>query len=208
MKKNIVYILFIFLSFSFDSVFAQNITDFETELIKYHGTKDSLVGDDLWIYDKSFNQIKKVDLAIFKEKKYETYLVDLTWYLGYHIDLVNCLFLYNKESKEIVFTGELWCNGFKKDFYKSLIGNTISDKSTARKFVSDFEKLVQINNPKVKFENVYFENGTTYFFQTNYSIPKKTRLLERIIILNHPKGKLTGINIINPKRQTDLEIIK
>jgi hypothetical protein len=108
-------------------------------------------------------------------------------------------FTFNAETKELEFVGEIWCNGFKASFYDNLIGYSLPNKKTIKKFVADFEKLVQVNNSEVKFENIYFETDRTTFYQTDYMIPKKKRQLWRIVVLNHPKGTLSSINIINPK---------
>jgi len=195
----VINIIFILIGFVFSTSYSQNQTEFETELIKYHGLKDTLPRDNFWIYDKENNEIKKIKLDIYKNTSLQTYLVEMTWYLGYHSDDVNCIFTFDMNTKEIEFVGELWCNGFKESFYDNLLGYKITNKTDAKKFVLNFEKLLQANNPKVKFENMYYEENRTVFLQTNYDIASEKRLLWRIVVLNHPKGRLSGIQPINPK---------
>jgi len=176
----------------------QNHSDFETELIKYHGTKDTLVVvDELWIYDKTFNKIKEVKLEIFKEPNVKTYLVDMVWYLGYHVNDVQCLFKFNTETKEIEFTGELWSNGFKTRFFKEFIGYPLSDKNAVNKFIAEFEKLLQANNPNIKFSNIYKEKKQTVIYMTQLTESNDDSKLLNIIVLHHPKPWLYKIVVFN-----------
>lgn len=197
MLKKEIYLVLI-AGISFWNLFSQNNIEFEKQLIKYHGAKDTLVGDNLWIYDNIYVKIKKVNLDIFKNSDIETYLVPMTWFLGYHTDEVNCLFTFDTKSKKINFVGELWCNGLKEDFFKVFIGYPMKNKNEVIKFVKDFEKLIQTNNPEVKFEHIYYDTTRTIFYQTDYSIPKERREVSSIIVFNYPKGKLISINRISP----------
>ena len=206
MKKTIAHIILLLIGIYFCNVNAQNYTEFEKELIKHHGIQDTLFGDDLWIYDKSINKIKKVEPSIYSKFGIETYLVDMTWYLGYHIEEVNCVFTFDPKIKKLEFIGELWCNGFKEDFFCNLIDYPLPNDKAVKKFVADFEQLLQLNNPKVKLEKIYLETGRTVFYQTDYIEPREIRKLWRIIVLNHPNGKLSSINVINPSSKTDAVI--
>ena len=165
--------------------------------------KDTLRGDNLWIYDKEYHKINKTELAIFQNSKVETYLVDMTWYLGYHMDEIKCLFTFEPETKELKFVGDITCNGFKPEFYNQLIGYSLPNEKSVKKFVTDFEDLIKINNPGAKFENAYYEDGRTVFYQTNDNNTDGKRKIWRIIVLNHHKGKLHSMNIINPSAKTE-----
>ena len=170
LKKNIAHILILVIGLAFSNLYGQNYAEFETELIKHHGMKDTLRGDNLWIYDKEFHKIKKTELTIFENSKVDTYLVEMTWYLGYHVDEINCLFTFEPETKELKFVGDITANGFKPEFYDQLIGYSLPNEKSVKKFITDFEELIKINNPGVKFENAYYEDGRTVFFRLTITI--------------------------------------
>lgn len=197
MRKTLLHIIYIIIFTNSIIGIAQNYAEFETELIKNHGIKDTLVGDDLWIYDKNFNEIKEVNLEIFPEPSLKTYLVDMTWHLGYHVNDVKCIFTFNTNTKEIKFIGELWCNGFKEGFFEQFIYTPLENESDIDKFVVNLESLLKLNNPDISFENIYKENDETVIYMTHLDKPANERKLRNIIVLHHPKPRLYKIVILN-----------
>jgi len=198
LKKEIYLVLLAVISFW--NLFSQNNSEFEEQLIKYHGTKDTLVGKDLWIYNTVFAKVKKVDLDIFKNSKIETYLVPMTRYLGKNIDEVSCLFTFDPKNNEINFMGEFWCEGFNEEFFKALIGYPLKNRRAVKKFVKDFKKMLETNNPEIRFGHISYDTSRTTLYLTDFNISKEEREIIRILVINYPDGKLTSINSIRPDK--------
>jgi hypothetical protein len=194
--KKLLYIFLLLFLFNFTNTFSQVSQEFKEKLTAFHGIQNQKNADDIWIYDDSHHKIEKVNSKIYSNLGIETYLVEMTWKLGYHRDEVNCLFSFNPSTNEIKFMPELWCKGYSKEFLVDIIGYDIQNQ---KKFVKDFEDLLQLNNPKLKLEKVYYDKRQTTMYQSRYLETKKLRDIWRIIVLQHSKnGKLIQINVLRP----------
>ena len=199
MKNTIITALLILLGVLSFTANGQNYLEFKTELIKKHSPSYVLyTGEGTCVFQKLHSKIEKIELDIFPDKDIELYSVNMTCYLGYHVDEVNGLFSFDTFTKEIVFANELWYEGLLQEFYCNLLYSELQNENAIKKFVADFEKLLRVNNPNVRFENIYYEEYSTTFYQTNLNKGKQIRELERIIVLRHPNKRLLKIGLVDP----------
>ncbi|MFC4739589.1 hypothetical protein ACFO3U_06240 [Flavobacterium ponti] len=189
-------LLFFIITFNSNS---QTIDEFEKILIEKFPNKDTINEED-WVYYKDESSITEIELEIYVDKKINTYLVKMYTMVCFNFEEIDCVFTFDKEKNEIEFVPEIWYSGLKKDFYNNLIGYDLKSNNRIFEFIKGFEKLLKINNSELdlKIENIYFENGRTTFYLVENANNKKEKSIRNIIVLNHPKEKLSSLNILNP----------
>lgn len=188
--------LFVFLLIVFNSN-SQTIDEFEKVLLEKYAQKETIHEGD-WVYYKNESSIKETDLKIYSNKKFKTYLVKMFTIVCFGFEEINCVFTYDKENNEIEFLPEIWYSGLKEEFFCNLIGYELKNKKQVNNFIQNFKQLLKINNPDLDIQNVFYEEDRTIFLLVDIFPNKEEKSTRNIIVLNHPKEKLSSLNILNP----------
>lgn len=191
-----IFFSLVILIFGFSSN-SQTIDEFESVLMEKYPNKETISEED-WVYYKDENSIAEIDLEIYSDKKFKTYLVKMYTMVCFNFEEIDCVFTFDKENNEIEFVPEIWYSGLKNEFYNNLIGYELKNKKQINNFIHDFEELLKINNPDLRIENIYYEEGRTIFFLTHLLPNRDESSIRNILVLYHHKGKLYKINVLNP----------
>jgi hypothetical protein len=133
--------------------YAKTIEDFLIATFPINSNKDGR-----WVYYKDIAKIQKIEKTTIGKilPDYNIYSVNLTNYLGWHINQGTCLVFVDSIHGKITYAKPLWYGGVSEPLIKLFIGKSLNDKDTLLSFLTELNELMQI--------------GSSYKFrQTSYS---------------------------------------
>jgi hypothetical protein len=142
MKKLLILLLFGFIH----SVYAQKYTGLEKVLQKELST--SSTKDGRWVFYAKRASIEKLDKVQIKKyfPEYDVFKMELTNYLGYHVNQANCIVLYDSLKSAIIKVDPLWYGGISDTLIKLCINKKFDNKDSLLNFMKAIHELMVIDS--------------------------------------------------------------
>jgi hypothetical protein len=120
--------------------------------------------DGRWVYYKEYGNIQKIEKSIIGKllPGYTIYKVNLTNYLGWHINQGTCLFLLDSINSKFTFVEPLWYGGINKSLIKLFVGKDFRSKDSLVNFFTELHDLMQIGS-SYKFKETYYSDTLIKF---------------------------------------------
>ena len=151
------------LMFSTASI-GQRMTEVKDKLGKTYPS-DSIKGDDIWVYYNDY-KIEKVKHRLFKKllPNVTFYKSTFTHYLGHHIEDVECIFLYDKNSLEVVIYPPIdYYDGILDDLFGRLSIVKFITKQEKNNLVKGIRDLILLSTPYMQIKNVEIDENLITF---------------------------------------------
>jgi len=154
--------------------------------------------DGRWVYFSNTAGIKQIDKPIVQQviPKYAFYEMQLTNFLGYHINKSNCLVLIDTIKSKTFLVVPMWYSGASKDFLKLFIGKQFADSTTLMQFTIALQELMLTGSSGELEAPVYALDKITFDHTYEYGSHNKQvwRHIEIILVEN----KIKRFTFTNP----------
>ena len=157
--KHLILILFIGIA---GLVQAQNNSKLDKSLTKKL-PQDSQK-DGRWVYYSENANIQPIEKPLVKARipNYNFYQVNLTNYLGYHVNEAECLILFNPKKSKIILVAPLWFSGVDANYVKLIIGEGFDNKDSLLNFLNEFHELMGVGSGYKFILTSYKDDLITY----------------------------------------------
>lgn len=159
---------------------AQDFTKLERTLT-FEFPKDAQE-DGRWVFYADRAEIQPIEKPLVRSiiPQYQFFKVNLTNYLGYHMNEAACLILFNEHRSSAILDAPEWYSGLEKRWMKLLIGAEFGNNDSLLAFVEEFQDLMmvgssfdcvntRVDRSKVTFDIANMSATTTGPVSTNYS---------------------------------------
>jgi hypothetical protein len=101
-----------------------------------------------WVFYSDHSNIEKINKPLVKTivKQYDFYKVNMINYLGYHINKVTCLILFDSVKSKILLVAPLWYGGPGQSFMKLFMGKKFDDRNSLLNFLTQLNDLMEIGS--------------------------------------------------------------
>lgn len=123
--------------------YAKTLEDFLTATFPVNSDKDGR-----WVYYKDNANIQKIEKRTIIKilPDYSIYSVNLTNYLGWHVNQGTCLVFLDSINAKITYSEPFWYGGVSEPLIKLFIGKTLNHKDTLLSFLTELNELMQIGS--------------------------------------------------------------
>jgi hypothetical protein len=123
--------------------YAKTLEGFLTATFPVNSTKDGR-----WVYYKDNGNIQKIEKRTIGKilPEYNIYKVNLTNYLGWHVNQGTCLIFLDSVHSRMTYAEPLWYGGVSEPLIKLFIGKTLNQKDTLLSFLTELNELMQIGS--------------------------------------------------------------
>jgi hypothetical protein len=139
--------LFIILSFGLlTNVYGQDITSLEKKLTEEFSEKS--MKDGQWVYYADNAEIKKVKIHSIKTiiPSYNFYKVNLTNYLGYHVNKATCVVAIDSLTSAVLLIEPLWFGDINEPFLKLLTKKRCENKTHLLEVLEEATRIMEIGS--------------------------------------------------------------
>ncbi len=152
----------ILLSGLFVHVSAQKFTALEKVLAKEFSENSNT--DGRWVFYSERADIEKIikPLVGLQIPNYTFYKIQLTNYLGYHINEATCLILYDSLKAKVLLVEPLWYGGVSERFVRLFVGKTFNSKDSLMSFLTELNELMEVGSGFKFVTPIYTDSLITY----------------------------------------------
>ena len=139
--------------------YANTLEEFLLAAFPENSTKDGR-----WVYynkQANLQRIEKPQIAKVLPD-YAFYSVNLTNYLGWHVNQGTCIILFDSLHSKISFAEPLWYGGVSESLVKMFIGHKFNSKDTLLSFLTELNELMQIGSGYKFRQTSYSDSLITY----------------------------------------------
>lgn len=104
--------------------------------------------DGRWVYYKDNGNIQIIEKRIIGKilPDYSIYRVNLTNYLGWHVNQGTCLIFFDSIHSKMVYAEPLWYGGVSESMIKLFIDKTLHQKDSLLSFLTELNDLMEIGS--------------------------------------------------------------
>lgn len=161
--------------------------------------------DGRWVYYREKANIQKLEKPLVSKviPEYTFYKINLTNYLGYHINSSNNLILFDSTKSKVVHAVPMWYGDISGDLLSLFIGKTFSDSTSLLKFTTELQSLMNAGSTG-GFENTKYNEDRVTFDLTYQGANRKEvwRHIEMFIVDNTIKS----FRSTNPQMKTSVTV--
>ncbi|MBP7558419.1 MAG: hypothetical protein KA821_19240 [Chitinophagaceae bacterium] len=161
--------------------------------------------DGRWVYFQEKGAIQKLEQPVISKiiPGYAFFKINLTNYLGYHVNSSHNLILFDSATSTIIHAVPMWYGDISDDLLRLFIGKNFSDSTALLKFTTELQILMIVGSTG-EFENTkYNEDGLA--FDLTYQGPYKKEIWRRIEILI-ADNTIKGFRSTNPQTNTSVMV--
>ena len=116
--------------------------------------------DGRWVYYKERAKLQKIEQPEVSKiiPAYNFYKVNLTNYLGWHVNQGTCLLLLDSVKFKMTFAAPLWYGGISEPLVKLFIGRKFDNKESLLSFLKGLHELMEVGSG-YKFINTAFADS-------------------------------------------------
>jgi hypothetical protein len=130
--------------------------------------------DGRWVYYPDKANIEKIEKPLVKAviPNYDFYKVNLTNYLGYHVNEGTCVILFDSLKSKITLVQPMWYAGISEPLIRLVLQKPFDNNDKLLSFLNELHELMEVGsaykfvntsstNDSIKYDLVYF-NGDSY----------------------------------------------
>ncbi len=104
--------------------------------------------DGRWVYFSDKANIEKLDKPLLKAvlPNYDFYEIELTNFLGYHINQGTCVVLFDRVNSSIVMVEPIWYGGISEPLIKLFLKKQFKNKEKLLSFLNELNQLMEIGS--------------------------------------------------------------
>jgi hypothetical protein len=161
--------------------------------------------DGRWVYYREKANIQKLEKPEISRviPEYNFYKINLTNYLGYHINSSSNLILFDSVKSRVIQAVPMWYGDISGDLLSLFIGKKFSDSTSLLKFTTELQSLMNAGSTG-GFEHTKYNDDKVTFDLTYQGANRKEvwRHIEIVIVDNTIKG----FRSTNPQMKTSVTI--
>lgn len=148
----------IFLLVLFNNVYGQTYPALEKVLMKE--LSETSQADGRWVFYPGKANIEKIIKPAVKAKipSYEFFQMNLTNYLGWHVNEGTCLILFDSLTSKILLVEPLWYQEPSQGFINLFKGKRFNNKDSLLNFLKELHELMEVGSG-FKFLNTGFSDS-------------------------------------------------
>ncbi len=119
---------------------------------------------DRWVFDPSKANIEKIEKPLVKQQlpNYDFYEATLTNYLGYHVNNMTCLIIYDSAKTKASLVEPLWYGGPSRLLLKIAVGKKFEDMKALSAFLKQILELSEVGSTYKYISTGGSQNCLTY----------------------------------------------
>jgi len=161
--------------------------------------------DGRWVYYREKANIQKLEKPQISKviPEYNFYKINLTNYLGYHINSSSNLILFDSVKLRVIQAVPMWYGDISDDLLRLFIGKKFSDSSSLLKFTTELQSLMNAGSTG-GFENTKYNEDRITFDLTYQGANRKEvwRNIEIFIVDN----TIMSFRSTNPQMKTSVTV--
>ncbi|MES2556317.1 MAG: hypothetical protein V4604_09220 [Bacteroidota bacterium] len=155
--------------------------------------------DGRWVYFSNSAAIKHIEQPMVQQMipKYSFYEMELTNFLGYHMNKSHCLVLIDSVKSKTLLVTPMWYSDINEDFLKLFIGKQFADSAALMQFTTGLQELMLIGSSG-SFETPVYASDKIAFDYT-YDAGASDHEIWRHIEIILDNNKIKRFTSTNPK---------
>lgn len=156
--RNMKSLAIIFLVVLFNNGYGQTFPALEKVLMKE--LSESSHADGRWVFYADKANIQKIIKPAVKAKipSYEFFQMNLTNYLGWHVNEGTCLVLFDSSKSKILLVEPLWYQEPSQGLLNLFKGKSFNNKDSLLNFLKELHELMEVGSG-FKFVNTGFSDS-------------------------------------------------
>jgi hypothetical protein len=139
--------------------YARTLQDFLLATFPVESSKDGR-----WVYYNKRANLQRIEKPQIAKvlPNYTFYSVNLTNYLGWHVNQGTCVVLFDSLNSKFAFAEPLWYGGVSESLVKMFIGYKFNSKDTLLSFLAELNELMQVGSSYKFRQTSYSDSLITY----------------------------------------------